>query len=282
MRTIHDPEELQKLALKIRSEGKKIALVPTMGNLHEGHASLIDKARKIADFVVVSVFVNPTQFAPNEDFDKYPRTLGADKILCEKHNADVVFAPAASKIYAENASTFVSETSCSSGLCGRSRPNHFRGVCTVVNLLFNLALPSVAVFGQKDAQQVAVLKRMVRDLHIPVEIVIAPIVRERDGLALSSRNQYLSARERLSAPKIQIELQKIAEKVAAGTTNSAEISAEFLSAFGNDEIFEVQYVEIVDAKTMLPLREIEIGKTLVATAIFMTETRTRLIDNILV
>ncbi len=250
-----------------------------MGNLHAGHASLMDIARPLADVLIVSVFVNPTQFGPNEDYDKYPRTLEADKQVCEAHGADIVFAPANESIYFPDASTFVNEHACSQGLCGRSRPIHFRGVCTVVNLLFNLAQPNVAVFGQKDAQQVAVLKRMVRDLHIPVEMVVGPIVRESDGLALSSRNQYLTARERAAAPQIHAELQTLAG-LAKTESNASALAKHFMDALGQDAVFEPEYIEIVNNSTMLPADKIETGNTLVAVAVRMTESRTRLIDNI--
>lgn len=281
MIVIHDPKELQKTALALRAQGKRIALVPTMGNLHAGHASLMDIARPLADVLIVSVFVNPTQFGPNEDYDKYPRTLEADKDVCAAHGVDIVFAPANESIYFPDASTFVNEHSCSQGLCGRSRPIHFRGVCTVVNLLFNLAQPNVAVFGQKDAQQVAVLKRMVRDLHIPVELRVGPIVRESDGLALSSRNQYLTERERAAAPKIQATLSALAQK-AAETQDVESLSRFFTETLREDSVFEPEYIEIVNNSTMLPLTQIECGNTLVAVAVRMTESRTRLIDNILV
>ena len=279
MIVIHDPKVLQQTALELRAQGKKIALVPTMGNLHAGHASLMDIARPLADVLIVSVFVNPTQFGPNEDYDKYPRTLEADKQVCEAHGVDIVFAPANESIYFPDASTFVNEHACSQGLCGRSRPIHFRGVCTVVNLLFNLAQPNVAVFGQKDAQQVAVLKRMVRDLHIPVEMVVGPIVRESDGLALSSRNQYLTARERAAAPQINAELQALAD-LAKTESDSKVLAKHFMDALGQDAVFEPEYIEIVNNSTMLPADKIEAGNTLVAVAVRITESRTRLIDNI--
>lgn len=279
MIVIHDPKVLQQTALELRAQGKKIALVPTMGNLHAGHASLMDIARPLADVLIVSVFVNPTQFGPNEDYDKYPRTLEADKQVCEAHGVDIVFAPANESIYFPDASTFVNEHACSQGLCGRSRPIHFRGVCTVVNLLFNLAQPNVAVFGQKDAQQVAVLKRMVRDLHIPVEMVVGPIVRESDGLALSSRNQYLTACERVAAPQIHAELQTLAG-LAKTESDSKVLAKHFMDALGQDAVFEPEYIEIVNNSTMQPADKIEAGNTLVAVAVRMTESRTRLIDNI--
>ncbi len=282
MRTIHEPEELQRLALEARASGKRVGLVPTMGNLHTGHASLIDIARREADVVIVSVFVNPTQFGPNEDYEKYPRTLEADKKVCEAHGADIVFAPTPTAIYARDASTFVEENSCSQGLCGRYRPTHFRGVCTVVNLLFNLAQPTVAVFGQKDAQQAAVLKRMVRDLHIPVKIIVAPIVREADNLALSSRNQYLSKKEREAAPKIFAALSNVAKKFANQEVETEVLRKELDAKLRESEILEPQYVEIVDSETMQPLKKTQAGQTLIAVAVYTAETRTRLIDNIVI
>lgn len=283
MKLIRDPEELQSFALAERSRGKTIALVPTMGNLHAGHASLMDIARPLADILIVSDFVNPSQFGPNEDFEAYPRTLDADMKLAEAHGVDVLFAPAANAIYKDDVSTFVKENSCSQGLCGRSRPIHFQGVCTVVNLLFNLAQPNVAVFGQKDAQQAAVLKRMVRDLHIPVKMIVAPIVREADGLALSSRNQYLTPSERAAAPAFHEALHRCAEAVAAGTLELPELENIFKTHLAQTgPFFEPQYIEFVNKDTMAPSERVVPGETLIAAAVYMTETRTRLIDNILV
>ena len=195
MRIFRQAQELQQFALETRRAGKSIALVPTMGFLHAGHASLIDIARGRADVVIVSIFVNPTQFGPGEDLDKYPRDFEHDRLVCEEHGADVIFAPEPGAMYAPDASTWVEETVLSRPLCGARRPGHFRGVATVVTKLFHLALPDVAVFGRKDAQQLLVIKRMVRDLNFPIEIVAAPLVRGADGLALSSRNRYLSEEE---------------------------------------------------------------------------------------
>lgn len=280
MKIIHDAEELQKTALALRAQGKTIALVPTMGNLHDGHASLMDVARPLADVLVVSVFVNPTQFGPGEDYEKYPRTFEDDCRVCESHGVDILFAPNPATIYAPDFSTYVVEGACSQGLCGRSRPTHFRGVCTIVNVLFNLAQPNVAVFGQKDAQQAAVLKRMVRDLHIPVKIIVSPIVREGDGLARSSRNRYLSPRERADAPRIRKTLAALEEKIAAGTRDAKTLAALFTETLSADPLFEPEYIEIVDASTMTPLDEVALGNTLIAVAVRMTESRTRLIDNV--
>lgn len=281
MKIIHDAAELQKTALALRAEGKKIALVPTMGNLHDGHASLMKRARTLADTLIVSVFVNPTQFGPGEDFEKYPRTFDDDCRVCEGCGTDILFAPAPANIYAPTFSTFVTENACSQGLCGRSRPTHFRGVCTIVSILFNLALPDVAIFGQKDAQQAAVIKRMVRDLHFPVEIRVAPIVRADDGLALSSRNRYLTPRERAAAPLIHATLEKIADKIDAGESAPAALADFFLKTLGENPLFEPEYIEIVNSSTMQPLEKIAPGQTLVAVAVRMTESRTRLIDNTL-
>ncbi len=283
MNVIFDANELQQTALALHAQGKAIALVPTMGNLHAGHSSLMDVARARADVLVVSVFVNPTQFGPGEDYEQYPRTFDADRDLCEKHKVDILFAPNPATIYAPTFSTYISENDCSQGLCGRSRPTHFRGVCTIVDILFNLAQPNVAVFGQKDAQQVAVLKRMVQDLHVPVQLVVAPIVRESDGLALSSRNRYLTEKERIEAPKIQRSLRALKDKIATGTTDAKALEREFLETLAANPIFEPEYIEIVDNSTMHTVEKIAPGgRTLIAVAVRMTETRTRLIDNILV
>lgn len=191
MKIFHQPKELQEYALNCKRSGKRIALVPTMGFLHAGHASLIDIARERGDEVIVSIFVNPTQFAPTEDLDKYPRDFENDCKLCEAHGATAVFAPQPEDMYAPDRSIWVDETTLSKVLCGKSRPIHFRGVLTVVSKLFNLAVPDVAVFGKKDAQQAIIIKRMVRDLDFPVEIVLGDLIRDTDNVAMSSRNRYL-------------------------------------------------------------------------------------------
>ena len=203
MKIIQNPQELQKTALELKRAGKSIALVPTMGYLHAGHLSLIDIARKEADIVIVSIFVNPTQFGPNEDLDKYPRDFERDSQLCQEHDTDIIFAPPPGVMYPANHSVWVEETVLSRKLCGLSRPIHFRGVTTVVAKLFHLSLADVAVFGQKDAQQALIIRRMVRDLDFPIRIITAPLVRDTDLVALSSRNAYLSPDERKRA-QIQI------------------------------------------------------------------------------
>ena len=203
MKVFERPEELQAWALAERAAGRRVGLVPTMGNLHEGHLSLVRIAKGRADRVVVSDFVNPTQFGPNEDYAAYPRTFEEDCAKCEAEGVDAVFHPVPGAMYAADASVSLVENALSKVLCGASRPGHFNGVCTVVAKLFLLAQPHVAVFGQKDAQQLCVIRRMVRDMFFPIEIVAAPISREADGLARSSRNQYLSAEERAQAPVLR-------------------------------------------------------------------------------
>ena len=250
MRIFRQAEELQRFALETRRAGKRIALVPTMGFLHAGHASLIDIARGRADVVIVSIFVNPTQFGPGEDLDKYPRDFEHDRLVCAEHGADVIFAPEPGAMYAPDASTWVEETMLSRPLCGARRPGHFRGVTTVVTKLFHLALPDVAVFGRKDAQQLLVIKRMVRDLNFPIEIVAAPLVRGADGLALSSRNRYLSDEEHQQALVLSRALRaaKPALEEAGLEGAPAVVSAvrhEIEAAGGR-----VDYVELLDVETL--------------------------------
>ena len=266
--------ELQQFALGAKRSGKSIALVPTMGFLHEGHTSLMDIARSKADIVIVSIFVNPKQFAPTEDFDRYPRDFEGDLAKCEAHKVDVVFAPEISGMYDGDSSTWVEETVLSQPLCGASRPTFYRGVTTVVAKLFLLAQPDYAVFGLKDAQQCFVIQRMVRDLDFPVEIIPAPLVRDADGLALSSRNRYLSADERSRALSIHRSLveakaQIIREKSFAPAIAKA---VETVSNAGG----KVDYIEILDCDTMAPPAANSRRVILAAAAFFGT---TRLIDN---
>ncbi len=264
--------------MQLRTQGKLIGFVPTMGSLHEGHLRLVDVAKEKADVVVVSIFVNPTQFGPNEDFEKYPREETADVEKCEQRGVDIVFAPDAGEFYATNFSTFVNEELCSRGLCGDFRPGHFRGVATVVLMLFNVVRPDLAVFGKKDAQQVAVLRKMVGDLFVPVTVVEAPIAREEDGLAMSSRNRYLSAEQRKLAPRLHATLQAAVESVRAGERRAKAVQEQVAAALGEGEAFRVQYVGVVDAETMQPVEEIAPGRTLLAVAAFLGATR--LIDNV--
>ena len=269
MKIFHEPEELQKYALECKRSGKRIALVPTMGFLHAGHASLIDIARQRGDEVIVSIFVNPTQFAPNEDFEN-------DCKLCEAHGATAVFAPKPESMYASDRSIWVDETTLSKVLCGKSRPIHFRGVLTVVSKLFNLTLPDVAVFGKKDAQQAIIIKRMVRDLNFPVEIVLGDLIRDTDNVAMSSRNRYLTEDERTRARSISqsvfaAEAKLKAEGVSAVNAVIAE-AVKRISAAGG----VVDYVEVRDADNLEDPTAESKELLFAVAAVFGT---TRLIDN---
>lgn len=270
MRIFRSPGGLQKWCRSRRSAGARIALVPTMGYLHEGHLSLISEAkRRGADEIVVSVFVNPVQFCPGEDYAKYPRDEKADLAKCRAAGATAVFFPTPENMYLEGHSVFVDETSLSKGLCGASRPGHFRGVCTVVAKLFNLTCPHFAVFGRKDYQQAAVIGRMARDLNFDLEIVVAPIVREKSGLARSSRNVYLSDDERVRALAISRVLREL--KSGRGRRTLAWARKELKSAG-----LDVDYVECVDAVTLKPLKTVRKGACVLIAA---RAGATRLIDN---
>ena len=227
MDLLNTPESLRQQCRAWRSQGLSVALVPTMGFLHAGHLSLIDHARTCADRLVVSIFVNPTQFGPNEDLDRYPRDLPRDLGLAEAHGADLVFAPEPGAMYHPDHATWVEVPELAKGLCGASRPTHFRGVCTVVLKLLNLVRPAVAVFGQKDWQQLAILKRMVRDLNLDVKLVGRPIFREPDGLAMSSRNVYLTEEERAAAPAIRQGLLRVQDAAAGGERDAAKLALIF-------------------------------------------------------
>jgi pantoate--beta-alanine ligase len=279
MQTIESIFEMQSLAAELRSKDKLIGLVPTMGALHEGHLSLIHLARERCDFVVVSIFVNPIQFGPSEDLAKYPRDLARDVQLCTQAGADLVFAPSADELYPKGYSTYITEDFIARPLEGVSRPTHFRGVLTVVAKLFNIVRPDIAVFGQKDAQQVAVIKKMANDLHFVVDIVTAPTVREPDGLAMSSRNRYLSATQRAEALVIVEGLRKAKEMADSGVRSTDRLIAEVTHILGTRRRVRVIYVSIVDRCTMEPAREVLPGKTLMAIAAWVDETR--LIDNML-
>ncbi len=281
MKIIQTVSEMQNWSDLKRRAGSTIAVVPTMGFLHEGHLSLVDAARNAgADTVVVTIFVNPTQFGPNEDFEKYPRDFEHDRSLLEAKKVDAIFAPSASEMYPSDASTWVEETKLSKGLCGITRPIHFRGVATVVTKLFNAVLPQIAVFGQKDAQQARVIKRMVRDLNVPVRIVIAPIVREPDGLAKSSRNKYLSPEDRSAALSLSKGLFALKEKIESGNTDLDLLIADLISSIETAG-GRVDYAESVDSETLEPVTVLKKGQEILfpLAAYFGS---TRLIDNILV
>ena len=277
MKTFTEPKKLQKWCAAKRMEGRKIALVPTMGYLHEGHLSLIEAARKKgADEIVVSVFVNPVQFGPNEDYDKYPRDEKADLAKCRKAGATAIFFPTPQNMYLDAHSVYVNEEALSAGLCGARRPGHFRGVCTVVAKLFNLAHPNFAVFGQKDFQQETIIRRMVRDMNFDLEIVVAPIVREPSGLARSSRNAYLSADEKTRALALSKSLFAAQADVKAKKTLPWKAYQKKIVKNLEGAGLVVDYVEAVDADTLKPVKTLAKG-TAILLAVYCGKTR--LIDN---
>lgn len=278
MQTITSVSEMQSLAERLRVQGKNIGMVPTMGALHEGHLSLVRIAREKADVVVASIFVNPTQFGPSEDFSKYPRPLEADLAACEAAGVDYVFAPEADEIYPKGYSTYVVEEHIARPLEGASRPSHFRGVTTVVAKLFNIVRPHFAVFGQKDAQQVAVIHKMAVDLHFAVEIVVAPTLREPDGLAMSSRNRYLTNTQHIEALVISRALRKASEMVAAGERRVDRLIAEATHLISQHRRVRIIYVSVVHRETMEAVKgEIAQGEAIMAIAAWVDEVR--LIDN---
>jgi pantoate--beta-alanine ligase len=272
-------ESVRTLVKAACGKGKKIGLVPTMGALHIGHISLIEAAVKTCDFVVVSIFVNPTQFGPDEDFEKYPRPLNADLEICRKLGVDVVFVPTPDQMYPSENLTWVNVEKLTELLCGQFRPIHFRGVATVCVKLFNIVIPDVAFFGQKDAQQAIVIKRMVADLNMPLEIVICPTVREPNGLAVSSRNKYLAEEQKKDATLIYKSLQKCREMIDAGITDTQKIIAQMRKILSQAPSMEIEYISIVDVETLQNLDKIA-GKVLTAVAARIGPAR--LIDNILV
>ena len=259
-----------------KKEGLSVGLVPTMGYLHEGHKSLIERAVKENDRVVVSIFVNPTQFGPTEDLESYPRDLNADSILCEEAGAALIFAPEVSEMYAEDFTTYVNTSGVTAELCGKSRPIHFRGVCTVVNKLFNIAAPDRAYFGEKDAQQLAVIRRMVRDLNMNVDIVGCPIIREADGLAKSSRNTYLSPEERQAALVLSRAIKAGKAMDQLGEKDGEKVLDEMKRIISEEPLARIDYVEMVKWDTIEVHHRVD-GPVLVAIAVFIGKTR--LIDN---
>lgn len=273
-------KSVRQLVSAARKAGRAIGLVPTMGALHRGHTSLIERSGKHGDFVVVSIFVNPTQFGPKEDLAKYPRPLHEDLRICKDHGVDVVFVPDAKEMYRQEELTWVDVDKISEPLCGRFRPGHFRGVATVCAKLFNIVQPDIAYFGQKDAQQLAVIRRMVADLNFPLKIVGCPIVREADGLALSSRNRYLSPRQRKDATCIYRSLRIAREMIEAGRTNPKTIAAKIRKIINAAKsLSSIDYISIVDAETLQDVSRIT-GKVLIAIAARFGSTR--LIDNVTV
>lgn len=275
MLLIRDIDKLKKITARAKKKGKKIGLVPTMGFLHEGHLSLVRIARRKSDVLVVSIFVNPMQFAPSEDFNQYPRKLNRDMRLLRDEGVDLIFYPDTKRMYPPNYATCVEVQGLSRVLCGISRPHHFRGVTTIVLKLFNIVSPDIAVFGKKDYQQAVIIKRMVKDLNLGVEIVLGKIVREKDGLAMSSRNTYLSKKQRMNAVVLYESLQWIRREFKSGLRDSKKALSKIRTLI-RSRGGEIDYVEAVDKATLRPVRRLKRG-TLIALAVNFG--RTRLIDN---
>jgi len=273
----HTIDEMRSASRAARQNGRQLGFVPTMGALHAGHISLVRAARQRCDAVAVSIFVNPTQFGPKEDFSKYPRTFERDRELLEAEGVAILFAPSTEEMYPPGATTFVTVEGLSDKLCGRSRPGHFRGVATVVAKLFNIVEPDLAFFGQKDSAQAVIIRRMVRDLASDVEIVVCPIVREPDGLALSSRNAYLDPRQRKQATVLYRSLMRVQSLADRGESSSTRLIAAARDVFQEEPEVRLDYFEIVDRDTLDPVADISQG-ALVAVAAFVGGTR--LIDNI--
>lgn len=279
MKIVETIKEVREQVKEWKKQGLSVGLVPTMGYLHEGHKSLIDRAVAENDKVVVSVFVNPMQFGPTEDLESYPRDMERDVTLCENAGAALVFHPEPSEMYEDDFSSFVDMNTLTGGLCGKTRPIHFRGVCTVVAKLFNIVTPDRAYFGQKDAQQLAVIRHMVSDLSFGIEIVGCPIIREKDDLAKSSRNTYLSAEERNAALILSQSLKEGKALVEAGEKDAAKIKKVITDKINTEPLAKIDYVEVVDWKTLEPVSTIDAP---ILTAIAVYIGKTRLIDNFII
>lgn len=279
LRVVQTVSEMQKIADEMRNDGIRIGLVPTMGCFHQGHLSLIHQIRRVSDRTVVSIFVNPIQFSPEEDYSAYPQDLGRDVSLVEKLGAELVFAPSEEEIYPEGYSTYIEVEKLTNQLCGLSRPGHFRGVTTVVCKLFLAVKPHVAVFGQKDAQQAIVIRKMVCDMNLDVEIMLSPIVRETDGLAMSSRNTYLSPEERLEAPVLFQSLQEAQMLVEQGEQRTWVVVEAMRRRISQKSLAQIEYVAAVNNENLKPLEKLS-GKVLLALAVRFGKAR--LIDNLVV
>ncbi|MEA4973283.1 MAG: pantoate--beta-alanine ligase [Candidatus Metalachnospira sp.] len=277
MIVVHKIDEVREFVKEQKKLGRTIGLVPTMGFLHEGHVSLVNKSTAENNKTVVSIFVNPTQFGPNEDFESYPRDLGRDCELLESAGVDLVFNPSPAEMYASDFTTYVNMTGVTEELCGKSRPVHFKGVCTVVTKLFNIVKPDNAYFGQKDAQQLAVIRRMVRDLNIDVNVVGCPIIREKDGLAKSSRNTYLSTEERSAAVVLSKAVSLGKKMISDGETSTLKIVSAMKNLIKEEPIARIDYVEAVDADSIEHADTTQGRRVLFAEAVFIGKTR--LIDN---
>ena len=280
MEIINRRKRIASLTRKLRREDKVVGFVPTMGALHKGHLSLVEKARQMSDVVIVSVFVNPAQFNEQKDLDKYPRDLTTDAELLAEHNVDYIFAPNADSIYGENFSTYVTVDELANKLEGASRPGHFRGVATIVTILFNLIRPDFAFFGQKDAQQVAVIKRLTEDLGFDTEIIVMPIIREKTGLAMSSRNERLEKSTRRSASIIYKALLEAEIAFEGGERNASKLAEIMQKEIEDEPLAKIDYVAIVDNQTLDPIEKIGETPVLIAVAVYFGEIR--LIDNIVI
>ncbi|UCD83776.1 MAG: pantoate--beta-alanine ligase [Deltaproteobacteria bacterium] len=276
MRTISSIKQMQKFSNRQREGGRTIALVPTMGYLHKGHLSLMVEGRKRADILIISIFVNPTQFGKGEDYQEYPRDLTRDKKLAREAGVDIIFAPKTSLMYPPDYQTWVEVREVTRNLCGASRPGHFQGVTTVVAKLFNIIKPHIALFGEKDFQQLVTIKRMAADLNFDIKILGMPTVRENDGLAMSSRNTYLSPRERESALSLSRSLRRARELVSSGERNTTRVIEEIKGIIGKEKLINIDYIKICDTDNLKELKKID-RKAVMALAAKLGQTR--LIDN---
>ena len=279
MQIIHSIDEMQCLSEKLRKEGSKIGFVPTMGYLHEGHLSLVNLLKEQTDTVILSIFVNPIQFGKGEDLEKYPIDLDGDMKLCQERGVDIVFIPEGGEMYRKGHSTLIQEEKVSQGLCGKTRPSHFQGVATICAKLFNICQPHTVALGQKDAQQVVVLKRMILDLNFPLEVVVGDIFRENDGLAMSSRNSYLTSEQRRDALFINRSLRAGQELVGQGVLNGETIMQAVISNLRQAKSIRLDYVEVVDRNTMEPKQEIIPNQSMIVLAVWIDKVR--LIDNLI-
>ncbi|MEA2004762.1 MAG: pantoate--beta-alanine ligase [Acidobacteriota bacterium] len=271
--------EIRKSLEKVKRQGKTIGFVPTMGYLHEGHLSLVRESLRKTDYTVVSIFVNPTQFGPEEDFNRYPRDLSRDAQVLKKEGVDILFIPETQEMYPEGYKTFVEVKDLQNLLCGKSRPGHFRGVCTVVLKLFNIIQPNMCFFGQKDAQQAVIIKKMVHDLNLDISVEVLPIIREHDGIAMSSRNSYLNPEQRKAALVLYKSLKEAEKMIAEGERSAGNIIERMCKIINSEPKARIDYVEIVDLEYLNPVIEIE-NEVLIALAVFIGSVR--LIDNIIV
>ena len=277
MQVIHSIDEMQKISLGLRREGQKIGFVPTMGFLHQGHLSLVDSLSNQVDVLILSIFINPTQFGRGEDLEKYPRNLEGDIKLCEERGVGFLFVPLSEDVFEGQFSTYTVEQELTDRLCGSSRPGHFQGVTTICTKLFNICQPHMIALGQKDFQQVAVLKKMIKDLNFPIDVIVCDTMREKDGLAMSSRNSYLSPVQREDALLIYKSLQRAVNLVKEGITKSEKIKDEILTILKQGELIRIDYIEIVDRENLKSISNIISNHSIVVLAVWIEKVR--LIDN---